>query len=154
VHTAFIYARARAEHARRIAIAGLVAVATVTPATAASIDYIGPMPRDPAQRGAWESRGGDKYVIRDETLRAGITPRAYAQAVDLLADQMAGYQRQLQEGKISLATFERLQITHGRAIRDLRTGLNTYNQRVAREKAGLPSGLGRGTGEDGRFNGD
>jgi hypothetical protein len=153
VHTAIIYARARAEHARRIALAAAV-VLTAGTATAASIDYIGPMPRDPAQRGAWESRGGDKYVIRDETLKAGITPRAYAQAADLLADQMAGYQQQLAAGKISLATFERLQAIHGRAIRDLRAGLNTYNQRVAREKAGLPSGLGRGTGEDGRFNGD
>jgi peptidoglycan/LPS O-acetylase OafA/YrhL len=36
VHTAFTYARARAEHARRVAIAGLVAAAAATPAAAAN----------------------------------------------------------------------------------------------------------------------
>jgi hypothetical protein len=124
------------------------------PAFAASIDYIGPMPRDPKHRAAWESRGGDKYVIRDETLAEGISPKAYRLIANALAEEMQRYQDAYTAGTITLRQFEAAQKDHAKDLRSLRTSLNTYNMRKAREDAGLPDGLGRGTGEDGRFNGD
>jgi hypothetical protein len=105
VHTAIIYARARAEHARRIAAAALIAAAAVTPAAAWDCtSTCSPKPR-PSYIGSQSDKGA-----------APISAAQYHRELDRLSDTMANVQRGYLAGTISQREYEAAQVRHGAAV--------------------------------------
>jgi hypothetical protein len=115
-HTAFIYARARAEHARRLAAAALVAAAVVAPVAASAWDYTDTS--RPAPRPA-----GHHVPSSSDTAPRGLTAAQYHAGMALAADQMANVQRGYLAGTISYAAYTAAQRQHAAKIKSLRAGL-------------------------------
>jgi hypothetical protein len=123
VHTAFIYARARAEHARRIAAAALIAAAAVTPAAAWDCtSTCSPKPRP-------------SYIGAQSDKSPSITAAQYHQRMDFAADVMANVQRGYLAGTVSYSAYVAAQRQHAATIRLLRSQYSGSN-------GGLSYGVG------------